>query len=184
MRGRRGASWGETCRSPPVGGILSTSASNSVMSLRFPAVNVTAKGRPCPSQITWCFEPGRRRSTGEGPVFSPPLCSHVRTVNNRAGPVDTLAAAQFVCRRPRMARRRFQYSTGDRDPINPRNRNCQRRTGWSARATSRSLYPKSRTASHASHQATRNQSRTRRTVVTRLKSRLGNRHLNGAHTLT
>ena len=46
---------------------------SSVMSWRLPAVSVTAKGMPWPSQITWCLEPARRRSTGEGPVFSPPL---------------------------------------------------------------------------------------------------------------
>ncbi len=57
----------------PSRGTRSTSANSSVMSLRFAAVNVTARGMPWPSQITWCFEPGRRRSTGEGPVFSPPL---------------------------------------------------------------------------------------------------------------
>jgi len=57
----------------PVGGALSTSARSSVMSLRFAAVRVTARGVPRPSQITWCLEPGRRRSTGEGPVFMPPL---------------------------------------------------------------------------------------------------------------
>ncbi len=59
------------CR--PVGGTLSTSGKSSAMSLRFAAVRVTARGVPRPSQITWCLEPGRRRSTGEGPVFSPPL---------------------------------------------------------------------------------------------------------------
>src|SRR5271168_57271 len=43
------------------------------MSLRLAAVNVTARGMPWPSLITWCFEPGLLRSTGEGPVFAPPL---------------------------------------------------------------------------------------------------------------
>ena len=51
----------------------STSGKSSVMSLRFAAIKITARAVPRPSQITWCLEPGRRRSTGEGPVFSPPL---------------------------------------------------------------------------------------------------------------
>ncbi|MET4659724.1 hypothetical protein ABID80_003442 [Streptomyces sp. PvP037] len=42
------------------------------MSCRLPPVSVTAIGVPCRSPIRWCLEPGRARSTGEGPR-GPPL---------------------------------------------------------------------------------------------------------------
>jgi hypothetical protein len=43
-----------------------------VTSLRLPPVSETASGMPCASVITWCFEPGRARSTGLGPVLGRP----------------------------------------------------------------------------------------------------------------
>ncbi len=92
------------------------------MSLRFPAVNVMAKGTPCPSQITWCFEPGRRRSTGEGPVFSPPLCPHVRAVNNRPGPVELASVLQLIQQRerhPAVARRERSTPTPEHRRASP-----------------------------------------------------------------
>jgi hypothetical protein len=41
------------------------------MSLRLPPVKLTASGMPPASQIRWCLEPGRPRSTGDGPTWSP-----------------------------------------------------------------------------------------------------------------
>ncbi len=41
-------------------------------SLRLPPVSETASGIPCASVIRWCFEPGRARSTGLGPVLGRP----------------------------------------------------------------------------------------------------------------
>ena len=40
-------------------------------SLRLPPVRLTASGMPPASQIRWCLEPGRPRSTGDGPTWSP-----------------------------------------------------------------------------------------------------------------
>ena len=44
------------------------SAFGGVTSLRLPPVRLTASGMPPASQIGWCLEPGRPRSTGEGPT--------------------------------------------------------------------------------------------------------------------
>jgi hypothetical protein len=49
------------------------SASSWVMSLRLAAVRMLASGMPFVSTIRWCLLPGRERSTGDGPVCSPPL---------------------------------------------------------------------------------------------------------------
>jgi hypothetical protein len=46
----------------------STSGSNCVTSSRLPPVSVTASGMPELSVNRWCLEPGRPRSTGDGPV--------------------------------------------------------------------------------------------------------------------
>ena len=56
---------------PRIGGTASTSGRSWVMSLRWPPVRVTASGMPPASQIRWCLEPGRPRSTGDGPTWSP-----------------------------------------------------------------------------------------------------------------
>ena len=58
-------------RRPRIGGMASTSGMSWVMSLRLPPVRLTASGMPPASQIRWCLEPGRPRSTGDGPTWSP-----------------------------------------------------------------------------------------------------------------
>ena len=55
---------------PSIGGVLSTWGSSWVTSWRLPPVGVTARGMPPASVMTWCFEPGLRRSTGLGPVWA------------------------------------------------------------------------------------------------------------------
>lgn len=42
-----------------------------VTSCRLPPVSVTASGVPWRSTIRWCLEPGRARSTGVAPTWSP-----------------------------------------------------------------------------------------------------------------
>src|SRR4051812_3891181 len=56
---------GRACRS-------SSNGSSWVTSLRLPPVSATASGMPVASTKRWCFEPVRERSTGDGPVRSPP----------------------------------------------------------------------------------------------------------------
>jgi hypothetical protein len=56
-------------RRPRIGGMASTGFS-CVTSLRLPPVRLTASGMPPASQIRWCLEPERPRSTGEGPTWS------------------------------------------------------------------------------------------------------------------
>ena len=68
---RRGRRRGRP-RLPRTGGIASTSGSSSRMSLWFPALSESASGVPRPQVTVWCLEPLRARSTGLGPVFSPP----------------------------------------------------------------------------------------------------------------
>ena len=67
LRRRRGRP-----RLPRTGGIASTNGSDCVTSWAFAEVTVAANGVPRPSTITWCLLPFLRRSTGLGPVFSPP----------------------------------------------------------------------------------------------------------------
>ncbi len=57
---------------PATGFTPSNRGSSWVTSLRFPPVSVSANGTPRASVSRWCFEPVRARSTGEGPVRSPP----------------------------------------------------------------------------------------------------------------
>jgi len=57
---------------PGTGTTPSTKGRSWVTSLRCPPVNVIANGSPPASVSRWCFEPVRARSTGEGPVWSPP----------------------------------------------------------------------------------------------------------------
>jgi hypothetical protein len=54
-----------------IAAIASISGISWVMSWRCPPVRATASGMPRASVIRWCLEPGRPRSTGEGPVWSP-----------------------------------------------------------------------------------------------------------------
>ena len=65
------------------------------MSLRLPPVTVTTSGTPRPSQITWCLEPVLPRSTGLGPVASPPFRGHVGGVHDHPRPVDQRRAVQM-----------------------------------------------------------------------------------------
>lgn len=52
-------------------GIARTRGSNWVTSWRLALVRMTESGIPCASVRRWCFEPGRRRSVGFGPVLFP-----------------------------------------------------------------------------------------------------------------
>lgn len=61
-------------RAPRIGGTASSRGRAWVTSCRLPPVSVTASGVPCRSTIRRCLEPGRARSTGEGPTRYP-LCS-------------------------------------------------------------------------------------------------------------
>ena len=56
-------------RRPRTGGMAWMRGMSWVTSLRFPPVSDTASGMPCALVIRWCFEPGRARSTGLGPVL-------------------------------------------------------------------------------------------------------------------
>ncbi len=58
-------------RRPRIDGTASTSGMSWVMSWRLPPVSVIARGTPPASTIKWCLEPGRPRSTGDGPTASP-----------------------------------------------------------------------------------------------------------------
>ncbi len=53
-------------------GTASTRGSSWVTSCRFAPVTAVARGVPAPSVRAWCFVPGLARSTGLGPVASPP----------------------------------------------------------------------------------------------------------------
>ena len=57
---------------PPTGGILWNRGANSDTSLRLAGVTDEASGMPQASVIRWCLLPGLDRSTGLGPVASPP----------------------------------------------------------------------------------------------------------------
>jgi hypothetical protein len=57
--------------SPRIGGIAWTSGNSCVTSLRLPPVMLTSSGSPPASQIRWCLQPARARSTGEGPTWAP-----------------------------------------------------------------------------------------------------------------
>ena len=65
------------------------------MSLRLPPVSDTASGMPCASVIRWCFEPGRARSTGLGPVLGHPSVPGVLYVVVGAAPAAA-SVAGFV----------------------------------------------------------------------------------------
>jgi hypothetical protein len=60
-----------TSTQPLIGGTASSSGRSWVTSWRLPPVSVMASGVPWRSTIRWCLEPGRARSTGEGPTWSP-----------------------------------------------------------------------------------------------------------------
>lgn len=54
-------------------GIRSSMGSSILESCTFAAVKDTASGMPFKSVMMWCLLPGRPRSTGLGPVSSPPF---------------------------------------------------------------------------------------------------------------
>jgi hypothetical protein len=58
-------------------------------------VRITASGSPFASQITWCFEPLRARSTGLGPVRSPYKDPDVRAVHTGIRQVQAVGRAQL-----------------------------------------------------------------------------------------
>jgi len=51
------------------------------------------QGVPWPSVSTWCFEPGRARSTGLGPVFGPPLSARTWELSITARDQSSFPAA-------------------------------------------------------------------------------------------
>lgn len=61
--------------------------------MRLPPVRVIASGSPPASVSRWCFEPARARSTGDGPVWSPPK---VTEVGGGPGPVDLTGAVELL----------------------------------------------------------------------------------------
>src|SRR3954469_1896636 len=82
-------------RRPRTGGIASINDSSSVTSLRLPPVSDTDSGMPAPSVRTWCFEPGRARSTGLGPLWATPRGPDMRGVDDRPRPVQLPRAVQL-----------------------------------------------------------------------------------------
>lgn len=58
-------------RLPRMGGMASIRGSSWVTSLRLAPARISACGMPCASVTRWCFEPGRARSVGLGPIFDP-----------------------------------------------------------------------------------------------------------------
>ncbi len=57
---------------PFTAGIATASGINSITSFTLAAVRCATSGMPLASTKRWCFEPSFRRSTGLGPVSSPP----------------------------------------------------------------------------------------------------------------
>ncbi|CAL9330829.1 hypothetical protein SUDANB58_00065 [Streptomyces sp. enrichment culture] len=62
-----------------------------VMSSRLPPLSASARGTPVASQITWCLEPGRLRSTGSGP---PPERPDVGAADHRPRHVQPAGGPQ------------------------------------------------------------------------------------------
>ena len=69
FRGRPGR-----LRGPMIAGIASTSGRSWVASWALAGERRTASGMPCWSTTRWYFDPGLPRSTGFGPICSPPFC--------------------------------------------------------------------------------------------------------------
>jgi hypothetical protein len=57
---------------PATGGMALDSGAIWLMSLTLAAVTRDARGMPLALVIRWCLVPGLARSTGRGPVASPP----------------------------------------------------------------------------------------------------------------
>lgn len=80
-----------------MGAMESTRGSMSCESWVFAAEISTVSGTPRRSHSTWIFEPGLPRSTGFGPVRSPPFFgSDADRVDDRSGPVDLADHPEFV----------------------------------------------------------------------------------------
>src|SRR3954465_10835557 len=62
------------------------------MSLTLAAVTDEASGRPLASVIRWCLVPGLDRSTGLGPVSSPPYADRTKLLSIRARDQSILSA--------------------------------------------------------------------------------------------
>jgi hypothetical protein len=65
------------------------------MSLWLAPLKESASGVPRPQVTGWCLEPLLPRSTGLGPVFSPPDGADVRAVDRRPRPVDPVGLAEL-----------------------------------------------------------------------------------------
>lgn len=81
---------------PRIGGIASTSGSSWVTSCALAPVSRQASGMPLASVIRWCLLPSLRRSTGLGPVFSPPKAPAARQSRaDRPGEVEASGGAEM-----------------------------------------------------------------------------------------
>src|SRR6266568_8405042 len=80
---------------PATGGMASTRSWAALMSGTFPAVVRIARRMPAESQAMWCLEPGRPRSTGDGPVPAPPFGPDMGAVETDRGPVDLSERVQL-----------------------------------------------------------------------------------------
>ncbi len=66
-----------------------------VTSLRCPPVNEIASGTPVASVNRWCSEPFPARSTGEGPVWSPPKARIWHIGTGQFGPATERGVRRF-----------------------------------------------------------------------------------------
>lgn len=72
LRHRAGHPLGRCSGLPRFGGTAWISGISWVTSLRLPPVVIAASRMPCASTVRWCLLPALPRSTGDGPVASPP----------------------------------------------------------------------------------------------------------------
>jgi hypothetical protein len=77
-----------------------TSGCRAWLSWVLAAETPTSSGSPVASESTCSFEPGLPRSTGFGPVNSPPFRPDAGRVDNRCGPVHIPGGAVQVQDRP------------------------------------------------------------------------------------
>src|SRR6266542_5699039 len=82
---------------PRTGGTRSSNSSSCVTSLRLPPVSVQASGIPPPSTSRWCLLPRRPRSTGLGPVLTPPFS--LAGGSSRRPPAPTRVGRRHEARR-------------------------------------------------------------------------------------
>jgi hypothetical protein len=83
-------------RGPMIEGITSTSGNSCVESWVLVAERWIASGTPFRSTTRWYLEPGLPRSTGLGPVCSPPFRPHAHAVHARPRPGDAGFVAEPV----------------------------------------------------------------------------------------